>query len=243
MMPVSWGEDGELSRGSQRDPLHPLEGGTPCTSVRAGKCALDFNPCHKDYHFSTPQFQSCFKILRASQDFHSWTISSIPCHRLSYTINCNTVSLYIQLRFHKYWPMLFSHSTFQNVFQSTNPHCSACEISYHCIHFQENKTLSPWGQAINQLQDPDQKWEVPVFLHLGSARPCYVSWSIPPASRKHRATNCTTFSTNGNTILESNSINKSLSWVISPGSCVTGVVLSLTLGTLFLGSIWTLDPS
>ena len=157
MMPVSWGEDGELSLGSQRDPLHPLKGGPPCTSVRVRKCALDFNPCHKDYHFSTPQFQSCFKILRASQDFHSWTISSIPCHRLSYTINCNTVSLYIQLRLHKYWPMLFSHSTFQNVFQSTNPHCSACEISYHYIHFQENKTLSPWGQAINQLQDPDQK--------------------------------------------------------------------------------------
>lgn len=82
--------------------------------------------------------------------------------------------------------MLFNHSTFQNVFQSTNSHCTACEISYH-IQFQQSKALSPWGQAINQRQNGDQKFPDIPPLHLQD----HVIYHGAPSqlNRKHKATN------------------------------------------------------
>jgi len=109
-MCIFLGAGGELTLDSQGSPQSPqklkisLHHMITCgkKTKQNRKSALDFKAFHQDSYFctreevKTPQLQLHFKILRASQDFHSWIISSNPCHRVSYTINCNTISVYIQ---------------------------------------------------------------------------------------------------------------------------------------------------
>lgn len=102
---------GELTLDSQRSPQSPqklkisLHHMITCVGKKTNKTEKAHwtsRPFTKTLNFctpgevKTPQLQLHFKILSASQDFHSWIISSNPCHRVSYTINCNTVSVYIQ---------------------------------------------------------------------------------------------------------------------------------------------------
>lgn len=125
---VFWTEGGEFSLDSQRDPQKLRTLHHTITSAKTRKCTLDFHPSHQGISsllcwFSfTLKFSEQIKISTPGQ----FSASRPHLHRLSYTINCNTVSVYIQ-----FWDFTKTDQCYlviplSKVFQSTYPSC-------HCL--------------------------------------------------------------------------------------------------------------